>query len=98
MQKKLKTEMVEDLGASRLYRAPGESSHQQPQRWFKRRRHHSGSPEQPAEAAEPAAPPGALLRLQPAGGGSALQGPPQRPVCQQWILPHAALPGAGRAG
>ncbi|XP_049452885.1 zinc finger and BTB domain-containing protein 8A [Epinephelus fuscoguttatus] len=27
-------EMVADLGASRLYRAPGESSHQQPQRWF----------------------------------------------------------------
>ncbi|XP_053289861.1 zinc finger and BTB domain-containing protein 8A [Pleuronectes platessa] len=27
-------DMVADLGASRLYRAPGESSHQQPQRWF----------------------------------------------------------------
>ncbi|XP_037343225.2 zinc finger and BTB domain-containing protein 8A isoform X2 [Pungitius pungitius] len=27
-------EMVADLGASRLYRAPGEPSHQQPQRWF----------------------------------------------------------------
>ncbi|KAM9709119.1 zinc finger and BTB domain-containing protein 8A isoform 2-T2 [Menidia menidia] len=27
-------DLVADLGASRLYRAPGESSHQQPQRWF----------------------------------------------------------------
>ncbi|XP_071380841.1 zinc finger and BTB domain-containing protein 8A [Centroberyx affinis] len=27
-------DMVADLGASRLYRAPGESGHQQPQRWF----------------------------------------------------------------
>ncbi|KAJ3613500.1 hypothetical protein NHX12_019749 [Muraenolepis orangiensis] len=54
-------------------------------------RHHGGPPEPPPEAAGPAALPGAVLRLQRAGGWTAVPRPPQHPVRQQRLLPHAAV-------